>query len=88
MSNQEEMIQRLKAFVYTVEEYLQMTSVNESHKHSDLLAPFTPEQYQEVKIKLILLRKYTLHEPKKDKTIYLEKRLSKISKTRKTQTLS
>ncbi len=76
MNNQEEIIQRLKAFVYTVEEYQQMTAVNENHKHSDLLDSFTPAQYLEVKIKLILLRKYTLFES--NKTIYLKKRLQEI----------
>lgn len=78
MSNQEEIIQRLKAFVYTVEEYQQMTSITGTHKHSDLLDPFTPEQYLEVKIKLILLRKYTLFESKNDKTLYIKKRLQEI----------
>ena len=62
--------------MYTVEEYQQITAVNENYKHSDLLDSFTPAQYLEVKIKLILLRKYTLFES--NKTIYLKKRLQEI----------
>ena len=78
MDAHEEIIQRLKAFLFTVDEYLQMTSAKERHSFSDLLDPYTPEQYQEVKIKLILLRKYTMFESNSDKTIYLKKRLQEI----------
>lgn len=76
MSEHGETIQRLQAFMFTVDEYLNITSTKEIKTVSDYLEPITPEQYLEVKIKLILLRKYAAYES--GKTVYLKNRLQEI----------